>query len=214
MGLFSNLSNSKVQGRGKKILETGEFVIRIDTIKLQESNQDFGTMWIVEFTILKGTENNPRASERSWVQMPEHGKRKKTDPGNIKQFMGSVLGDESDDPAVPEEAFEYATSEANPHSGTILRLSTDRVKTKDGFDFTVHNWSPCLAADHDLELAPGETAQPAPAMPQAAPAAPPVPLELTQAQWAAGAGEGTTHPENPAYEYNPQHIDWGTRLKV
>jgi len=184
--LFNQFSSAKVQGRGQKIKEDGEFLVRIDAIKLQESNQGFGTLWITEFTILKGTEKNPPKVERSWVAMPNH--RPKTDPGNVKAFMAAVLGIENpNEEDIPAEVFEKAVSVENPFAGTILKLETVMRTTKEGRDFCLHTWKP--------------------GNPSEVPEKP----ELTKEAWLKGEGPGTVHPNNKNYEYHPDHVEWGTR---
>jgi len=219
MSLFSDLSNAKTQSRGTKITEPAldqsiDYIVRTDDIKVQESNQGYGTLFIAEFTIMQGTELNPPGAERSWVQMPTYGKRKNTDPGNIKQYVGSLMGLVSDDPEVPAAEFDKATT--GGFNGTLLRLAVKHIKTGGGYDFFQHTWSPFTGDPASLASAPVKaSAAPAPAPTSAAPAAPSAPpVELTKETWLAGEGPGTEHPTNPAYEWNMDHSDWGIRPKV
>lgn len=207
--LYTEMSEAQVQGRGIKIAEDGDFIVRVDVIKEQESNQDLGTLWVVEYTVGIGTEQNPPNCERSWVQMPE--RRKKTDLGNIKGFMAALLGYEDPNTAVISgDVFRNAVSEANPYGGRWIKLTTKCIITaKSKQDFTVHTWSPCPDAEipSDFEMSTPPPA-PAPAVP------PPPPVEagpLTKERWMAGEGPGQTHDSAPGMEYNPEHTDWGWR---
>lgn len=223
MSLFDQLSGASTQGRGQKITEPElnhsiDFVVCTDDIKLQESNRGMGTMMIHEFTIARGTALNPPGSSRSWVQFPTH--RTQTDPGNIKMFVAAHLGITDDNPEIPPEEFERATQGA--FNGKLIALNVEHIQTQSGRDFYVHTWRPFLGtlteeeqaamnaqagpADKDEAPRPAAPVPPAPA-PQAPPQA------LTRESWLAGAGPGTQHPENPAYEWNPQQPDWGCRPK-
>ena len=185
MSLFDDMAGSKIQNRGVKIEEDGDFIVRLDNTKLQSSNAGYGTMFVVEFTIIKGTVSNPAGCQRSWVQRPET--RPQTDPANIKQYVAACLGDQSADPQVSASQFEDAAN--GKHNGMILKLQVKRIKTKTNRDFSVHTWAPA----------------PVEAVPE---------LELTKDQWLAGDGPGKVHPKNPSFEYHPDHVDWGVRPKA
>lgn len=203
MSIFEEMAKAKVQGRGVRITEEGDFVVRIDLIKMSSSNQGLGLLWVTEFTIIEGTENNPPGSERSWVQMPEH--RPQTDPGNIKGFLAALEGlDDATKAEFSGAAFERAVGEEQPYRGKLVSLSTQVVKTRQDYDFTIHMWGP-LASDYK---APGKLPPPK------AIEAPVVPPALTKERWLKGEGPATVHPENPAYEYHPEHTDWGVRPSV
>lgn len=211
MSLFDDLSNAKPQSRGLKITEPEvgsdrNFVVSIDAIKLQESNNDLGTLFVVEFTILQGTpELNPPGAVRSWVQFPST--RPKTDKGNVKLFVAACMGITGGDPVVPAEAFQRAAE--GGLDGTVLRLNVSHIITKGTKrDFFPHTWSPFTGDVEALrKSAPEAPAPEAPAVPPAPSAA------LTREAWLAGEGNGTTHPTNPTFEWNPDHADWGVRPK-
>ncbi len=188
MSLFEQIAGASTNNRGSKIQEprelgtTAEFTVQLDAVKLQQSNRGMKTVFIVEFTILDGTELNPAGVQRSWVQFPEH--REQTDPGNIKAFCAAVLGVEEPSGAQIQEVVD------GKHNGKALRLSVEKIETKSGRDFWVHSWSPSNTA---------------------APEVPEVPEVLTKEAWLAGEGPAKEHPQNPDYEYHPDHPDWGVR---
>lgn len=209
MSLFDQMSGADVQSRGSKITEPalGEhivLVVRLDDIKLQDSNRGDGTLFIPEFTVIEGTEKTKAGNQYGWVQKPT--RRPQTDPANIKSFVAACLGvDPQDD--IPASVFEEATQ--GRFNGTILRLKVEHVQTKAGFDFMAHYWD----AMPDDYVPPTATDAPkAPTVPSVP--APPVTVELTKEAWLAGEGPGATHPNNPEYEWNPQHADWGVRSKA
>lgn len=209
MSVFDKVANAKVQGRGQKIRETGDFVVRIDACKMQQSNNELGEMGIVEFTVLRGTQNNPRGSARSWVQLPE--KRGQTDPGNMKAFVMAILGIDDEEAFTAEDVERiYVRDEKK---GTVMRVQTEMVVTKSNRDFCAHTWSP--AEDGDAALAEGvaEAKETSSAPPAPTPDAPPPPPSggVTKEEWLGGKGEGKTHPTAKGWEYHPDHKDWGCR---
>jgi hypothetical protein len=188
MSLFTQISNAKTSNRGAKIQEprelgtTAEFVVRLDDVKLQQSNRGMKTIFVAEFTVLEGTERNPAGCQRSWVQFPEY--REQTDPGHILAFVQAILDREDVSGADIQSVVE---GNAN---GAVLKLSVEKIETQSGRDFWVHTWRPSDGA--------------------AAPALPEVPT-LTKESWREGEGPATVHPKNSAYEYNTDHPEWGVR---
>lgn len=189
MSLFDQISNAKTSNRGAKIQEprelgsTAEFVVRLDDVKLQQSNRGMKTVFVAEFTIVEGTERNPAGTQRSWVQFPEH--REQTDPGNIRAFVQAILDKED----VSGDDIQSVVE--GSHNGCTLKLSVEKIETQSGRDFWVHTWRSGGGA-------------------VAAPEVPELPT-LTKESWLAGEGPGTVHPKNPAYEYSSEHPDWGVR---
>jgi hypothetical protein len=186
MSLFDQISNAKTSNRGAKIQEprelgtTAEFIVKLDDVKLQQSNRGMKTVFVAEFTILEGTERTPAGCQRSWVQFPEH--REQTDPGNIRAFVQALLGKEDVSGADIQSVVE---GKAN---GAVLKLSVEKIETQSGRDFWVHTWRPSDGAA----------------------ALPEIP-SLTKEAWLKGEGPGKVHPKNPAYEYSPDHPEWGVR---
>jgi hypothetical protein len=203
MSLYSQLSKADVQGGGAKIEEpkvdgmTQDFKVQLDQVLLQISRRNNKTLYIVEFTIIEGTEKNPPGAKRSWVQHPES--RPMTDPGNIKAFAAAVIGVEGSDPDVPEQVFEDI--ENGKYNGKVLDLTVQKHTTGAGFNYWIHRWKP---SQEPVRARPSKAGSPAPAVP-------PVPDTLTKDQWLAGKGPGKVHPQNSAYQYHPDHLDWGVR---
>jgi len=189
--LYEQCSEAEVQGGGTKITEptvdgaTQDFRVRLEDIILTDSKRGHGLLYIVEFTVLEGTERNPPGSRRSWVEKPE--RRPKTGPGAIKAFAAAVAGITGSDPVVPPSVFEAI--ESGKYRGVELNLTVEKIKTQAGFDFWKHTW----------RKPSGEKL-----------VAPPIP-SLTKEAWLAGDGGGTEHPQDPTYEYHPDHPDWGVR---
>lgn len=98
-------------------------------------------------------------------------------PGNIRAFLAAALN--VDYKQVGEEEAEAAVSDLQPLAGTELFLTCVMTTTKKNTPFTLHQWS--FASEPGVES-------------QAAPRPPAVPVS---SPW-------TVHPDNPAYEWNPQ----------
>jgi hypothetical protein len=224
MSVYGQIAGATPQSRGVKVKEKGEFLVRVDEIRTQQSNRQFGLLWVTEFTILKGTIDNPPGAKRSWVQQPE--RRPQTDPANIKVFVAACRGEEAETMALAETEYERIQSDEQPLKGLVLKLTTEPIQTQGGFDFVVHLWEHYTGPVPELTEAQVAAAAAAPAAapptaatPPAAPAAPAPPAApssaapLTKEAWVAGQGLGQQHPTNPAYEWNPEHSDWGVRPK-
>jgi len=211
MSIFGQIAGAQVQRRGSKIKEDGEFIVRIDKCSTQTSNRDRGLLWVVEFIVLAGSEAHPPGSRRSWVQRPE--KRAQTDLGNIKAFVAAVRGENPDTMQLPEAEYERIVSAAQPFAGKVLRLLTEMTKTAENRDFCIHTWEPHDGPVPTLTAQQEALAATAPPPPPAAPAVQAAP-SLTKEAWSSGQGAGTVHPTNPAYEWCPEHPDWGVRPKA
>jgi hypothetical protein len=190
MSVFNEMADAQAQSRGIKIEEDGDFIVRVDAVKMEESNEDKTLLYVAEYTIVESSsDDNPHGAERSWVQRPEQ--RRNTDMGNIKVFVGSCEGiKEVNSAKMKPETFEASVSDAQPYAGTILRLSTQMIITKGSKrPFCIHNWSPF---EGDVDLLD-------------------IPVKLTKEAWQAGEGPGTEHPSDPKAEFHPDHTDWGCR---
>lgn len=203
MDLYEQMAGAEASNRGAKIKEPElgqaiQYIVRLDDVKLQESNRGMGTMFIVEFTIVKGTEQTPEGQQYSWVQYPTH--RSQTDPGNIKTFVAACLGKDLKADFSPRE-FQAAIEGA--YNNTTLGLTVEQIQTKSGHEFYTHTWRPFKSDFTD------KTQNQKPTVPD-------VPLigrAPTKEEWLAGEGEGEIHPKNGAYEYHPDNPSWGVRSK-
>ena len=198
MGLYNDWASERPTAGGKKIREDGEHRVRVDKVKVQESQQGFGAIFVVEYTVLE-SDTVRAASGYAWTQFPESpGVRGKKAQGNIVGFVGACMGkdlEEIVEDGVGGEDIEAAIE--GRFNGTELILRTRMIETKAGHDYCVRDW---FALD------------PAPRAAAAAPPVPPAPkAELTREAWLAGEGPGQTHESYPGHEFNPDHPDWGWR---
>jgi hypothetical protein len=200
------VAGAEAQSRGIKIKEDGRFLAELGEIRLQDSRQGLGKLFVVEYTILEGSEANPPGSKRSWVQQL----LRKTDPGNIKAFMAALEGQDPDLMTLPPEHYDRVVEDEQIYRGRMLTLTTEMIVTQQNRDFCIHTW------EHYDGERPADAPPPTPAAPgaPAAPTAPAAPAALTKKTWLAGAGPGTQHPTNPSYEWHPDHSDWGVRPKA
>ena len=157
-------------------------------------------LFVAEFSILEGTVDNPPGAVRSWVQRPET--RSQTDLGNIKAFIAACHGLSPDDNLDPTLG-DAMVSGKNPAKGTRLCLETEKITTRGGFDYTVHQWTVAAPAVAAAAAAPTGVAK-------APPPPPPAPVaELTEARWLAGEGTGAPAPDRPGLGVLPGSQDMG-----
>lgn len=215
MSVFGQqVAGAQAQSRGTKIKESADFLVELGEIRLQKSNQGLGMVFVVEFTIVEGTYDNPAGAKRSWTQQPD--KREQTDPGNIKAFVAVCENMDPDTMTLPPEHYENIVSDNQPYKGKLIKLTTEMITTRSNRPFCVHTWEHYNGPRYEglPTTSPAPLAPSTPAAP-AAPPAPPAPApELTKEAWLAGQGPGATHPNNAEYEWNPEHPDWGTRKKA
>ena len=217
--LFTQISGSDEQGRGRKITEpemdeTLTYQVRVVDHSLFESKQGLGTVFVSEFIIVSESgkplvegQSKVREGERySWVQFPS-GQWAETAMGNIKAYGKALLRSGDEDPT-PKDFKDIVE---NQHKDILMELEVSHVLTKGSKrDYFAHAWRPAQAT----ATAAPELKQVVEAMvPTQAPAIPgpdEVP-ELTKEEWLVGKGPGTEHPQDPAYEYSPENLGWGVR---
>jgi hypothetical protein len=206
MSLFEEIYNAEERGSGSKITEPSldeslSYQVEITNNSIFQSKQKLGTVFCVEFTILResgvdlpenlvpGQVKARKGSRYSWTQFPDS-RWKDVIMSNIQEYCLAVLAAQGVSPS-PEEIQAVAD---NKHNGAVLELEVRRKNGASGRDYFVHSWRPAAQAPVTVPDLPATPA-------------------LTQESWLAGEGEGTEHPQNPAYEYHPDHPEWGVREK-
>jgi hypothetical protein len=204
MSLFEEIYNAEERGSGSKITEPSldeslSYQVEITNNSVFQSKQKLGTVFCVEFTILResgvdlpenivaGQVKARKGGRYSWTQFPDS-RWKDVILSNIQEYCLAVLAAKGVEPS--EEAVQAVAD--NKHNGAVLELEVRRKNGASGRDYFVHNWRPAKQATvtvPDLPAAP----------------------TLTKESWIAGEGEGTEHPQNPAYEYREDHPEWGVR---
>lgn len=146
MGLFRNVGAADVNFGGKYFDEDCAFIVRVEKCITKKSRKK-EDLFIVECTVVETTsEKNAVGSRASQVIKLSQDAA----PGNVKAVVAAMNGlnpdvkDELD--SVPEDDWEtlcdYMVSRDNPAKGVYMALATTLLKTKDGGDFTKHNWTP------------------------------------------------------------------------
>lgn len=169
--LFKGMQSAPVYNRGNWMSE-GEYEVAIKSIKAQASTKKRGeTFFACEFRVVKvfrtmAPEKNRVDSSGTWL--PNF--KLQSTFGNIKQLMFAILGvNGADVPETDVDQHELATLlamagcgsengiaglrqekfglgadvEVNDLiAGTHVRLTTVQIKTKEGADYTRHDWAP------------------------------------------------------------------------
>lgn len=141
-GLFDNIREAKVSNSGVYFLP-GLYRVKITECKMIESRKKVD-MIVVEAMILESdVPTRKPGTKAAWVLNMTIDAAM----GNFKGFLAAAMGqDPSDeeevDKLVTKEAALRAISDENPLEGVELRLVCVNKVTKEGKDFTLHQWSP------------------------------------------------------------------------
>jgi hypothetical protein len=149
MGRFSGLGSIRAN-QGGIFFKQGNYVVEIKKVENRTTRK--GDTFIIETEILESDNpERPAGCKPSQVIVfkPDI---IETQMGDVKQFIGAVLGIEDADSYVPEdgqdldsfweEALEGAIGDDQPCAGVKLRLNCTNRATKAGGNFTKHVWSP------------------------------------------------------------------------
>jgi hypothetical protein len=128
---------------GAEVYERGKFLEADKAYKLKIVKTIFKTTrkkdkaFIAEFEVLESnSEKFPKGSKGTWYQST---KEENLAMSEIRKFFNAVAGE-----AVPDEEIEELVDDAidnNALKGEIVMCQTEMIKTKEGDDFTVHEWS-------------------------------------------------------------------------
>ena len=144
LGQFDGADPTKTGAGGNKITVAGDHVVQIEEVRIKESEQYGGKVYlIVEFKVLETTSDKIKTDQTySWA----HDIMEKFfGAANAKGFLAAACGI---DPASPEakalgkKEMEEAWAENQPLAGEVVNLTTTPKVTKGGFDFIVHKWTP------------------------------------------------------------------------
>ena len=154
-GKFKGIEDAKVFKTGQ-YFKPGKYKVRINAVKDVDSAVGSKSYFIVETTVMES--NNP--------DIPVGGERSHViDLGNVmglpnvKAFVAAASGVDSTSPSINDEVTAYwskqvgehldfekicnlLVSSANPLEGEIMELECFETKTREGGDFTKHNWLP------------------------------------------------------------------------
>ena len=146
MGIFQGIRDARMTAGGVYFLP-GEYIVLVQKVFLQESRKR-EVLFIAECLIQASSNPERREGQRcSWVvKMSQDAAM-----GNIKRFLAACCGIEPSMEAVvneeiTEELAEVAVSDGNPLAGTIVGLQATNIKTREGNDFTLHEWQPVSEA--------------------------------------------------------------------
>lgn len=177
MGIFSAVSTANPNGGGVYFLP-GTYRVKIVACKSITTRMK-ENCFVIEAEIVNSSvpERAPGTKASQVINMKHD-----SAPGNIRGFLAAALNVPYEQ--VGEDEAEAAVSDLQPLSGTEMHLTCVMTTTKRNTPFTLHQWS------FASEPGPRPVAVAAPVVPGNGGARP-------VAQW-------VVHPQNPAYEYNPQ----------
>ncbi len=160
MGMFDAVGTADVTQAGNRLpyfLE-GHYKVSVHKVKGQP-DRNGNPFFVVEAEILESNNvERPPGTKCSWVCKMNND----MGPINVKKFIAAANGV---DPSTPEanevtgEDCEYACSDEQPLTGTIMGLQCSMTTTKAGNPFTIHNWE--AAKDESVPaVAPAPAAPP------------------------------------------------------
>ncbi len=144
MGMFDGMNEAEADGR--IYFQPGKYVVEVECCKAIEAHESFRghPSFIVECTIVESSVASlpPGTQSVGWVQPIKSGKNQRAlAQTTIKRFLQAVMKDENLGGMTPEQLAPSVTSAANPLQGLRVALTCTQKQTKDGGDFTRHQWS-------------------------------------------------------------------------
>jgi hypothetical protein len=142
--LFEKIIGAEVQGRGVKISHEGEFTIQNKAIIVDESKDDLGLLWIIEFEIVTSSipDLEPVGATRSIAYWPM---TNRTHPGCIKEHILASFGISNDAmksvPISRDQMREIVDDGLICEYVVNLQTKNKTGKTS-GKPYTMHIWSP------------------------------------------------------------------------
>lgn len=160
---FGGMANAKAMSGGQYFKGEGKFRLRTKRMFVNDGHK--GKFFISELEVFESTSAlDPVGSTRSWVA-PLEGERAKYSFGDIKDHIFAItgqnpkdVGDPSENPKLHQEATELVMAACDAEYakknsidptfliGQEVELETFQKLTKKGGTFTVHAWSPAVAA--------------------------------------------------------------------
>lgn len=153
MGMFAGM-NSASSTQGGNYIRPGNYLYKINRVKVQESQVGSKSFFVAELEVLAADKtdddvkpNGVGENVSMIVEVP--GKYPELSFGNIKAFLKAAYGtiaeasgeDGPTDEDIDEEMTEAATSEDNPLAGVFVYAKAFNKLTKQGKDFTRVDWS-------------------------------------------------------------------------
>ena len=130
-------------GKNPTITEAGKHKIKIQRIRLKESEQYDAVYYLVDFEVIETNADGVAVgASHCWAHNLTN---KWFGVSNAKQFLAAVLGMSASSPearAIDRSTLEQSYADDQPLAGQVLSLATIPKVSKTGNDFTVHNWSP------------------------------------------------------------------------
>lgn len=130
-------------GKNPTITEAGKHKVKIQRIRLKESEQYDAVYYLVDYEVIESNADGVAVGASfCWAHNLTN---KWFGVSNAKQFIAAILGLSASSPearAIDRHTLEQSFGDAQPLAGEVVTLSTVPKVSKTGNDFTVHNWSP------------------------------------------------------------------------
>ena len=153
MSLYSDISEASVSRSGQ-YFKPGNFLVKIEAVKEQESQKESKIWFIIETKVLES--DNPDVKVGGDYSQVIDTTNVMFLP-NVKGFMAAVSGVEASSETINEEIEKYwegvmgeyvsfervcelVASEGNPLQGIEIELQCVEIRTKDDRPFTRHIW--------------------------------------------------------------------------
>lgn len=139
MGLFDNLSKVNVRKKAE-FFKPGQYIVEIDSVELFEGYK--GTTLKIATNVLdsKGEESNEIGAHCAQIQKMD-GEKRDIGLSTLMGFLTSIFDCNTQDKTDEEWAtIVKSTVDDNELSGIKMRLDCFLTQTKNGNDFTIHQW--------------------------------------------------------------------------
>ena len=140
---FAGVEKAQV-ARGGVYFLPGTYKVEVKSVKLKQSRKKDDLLIIETLVLESDNADRPAGSCPSQVINFKHDAAL----GNVKAFVAAGLGlDATKDEAevnaqVTGDLCNQVCSDDQPFAGLVLNLSAVNIETREGNEFTIHNWSP------------------------------------------------------------------------
>lgn len=144
---MESISTKDVAKRTPKISVRGEHKVKIEEIRIQESEQINATYFVVSFRPIESSSPEVKIGELySWtVNLLMKFGKKQVGKAHAKQCLAAIMGidpDSEEADRIGGQHFEEATEDDQPLAGQIVGVRTDPRVSEEDRHWTFHDWYP------------------------------------------------------------------------
>jgi len=124
-----------------KIKVEGDFLVKIETVKIQDSKRFRATYYVVEFVVLESdTDKITVGRQYAWTNdLEQKFGENEIGLGNAVNFLMAAMGVAQDE--LTGSHIEESAEEDQPLAGVEVRLHTSPRVSGGGNEYTVHSWA-------------------------------------------------------------------------